>query len=336
MSAFTFRPAVRENVPLIVGVIGGTGSGKTFSALELATGLAGNRRFAVIDTEAGRAKHYADHFQFDHGDLAPPFRPQHYLDAIVAADKAGYPVVVVDSTSHVWAGDGGCLDWHEEELQRMAGDDWKKRDACNMAAWIKPKMEHKKMVQRLLQLRAHLILCFRAEPKVEMTKEDGKWKITPKVTKTGKDGWVPVCEKNLPFELTMSFLLLDEHPGVPHPIKLEKDHRAMVPLDQPLDRRFGAELAKWAAGATVSAPREAPEPARAGAASPMSAASPSSDADPFITPDEVATLETMCQDAGISLADLRAAAQVERLASMPKTDYQRAVKWINSPARKRA
>src|SRR5690349_22039333 len=99
--SFTFRKAVRENVGLLVGLAGASGSGKTYTAMRLATGIAGDKPFAVIDTEAGRAKHYADQFRFDHGDLAPPFRPDAYAEAIIAADKAGYPVIVVDSTSHV-------------------------------------------------------------------------------------------------------------------------------------------------------------------------------------------------------------------------------------------
>ena len=124
----TFRPAVRENVGLIIGLAGSSGSGKTYTAMRLAAGISGSKPFAVIDTEAGRAKHYADQFKFDHAELHPPFRPAAYAEAVMAADAAGYPVIVVDSVSHVWAGDGGVLDWQEEELTRMAGDDWKKRE----------------------------------------------------------------------------------------------------------------------------------------------------------------------------------------------------------------
>ena len=244
-----FKRAVRENVGLIIGVAGGTGSGKTYSAMRMASGIAGDKPFVVLDTEAGRAKHYADQFNFDHGDLKPPFRPDTYAEAIQAADKAGYPVIVVDSMSHVWAGDGGVLDWQEDELDRMAGDDWKKREAVKMAAWIKPKVSHKQMVQRLLQVRAHLILCFRAEEKIEMVRgDDGKMKIVPKQTVTGLDGWVPVCEKNLPFELTASFLLLATQPGIPKPIKLQQQHRALFPLDKPITEESGKMIAAWASG----------------------------------------------------------------------------------------
>ena len=246
--AFTFRPAVRENVPLLVGLSGGTGSGKTYTAMRLAHGIAVDTPFVVIDTEAGRAKHYADQFRFDHGDLKPPFRPDTYTDAIAAADAAHYPVIVVDSVSHEWAGEGGILDWEEAELDRMAGDDWKKREACRMASWIKPKMAHKQMVQRLLQIRAHLILCFRAEPKVEMVRENGKTVIVERKSLVGLNGWIPVTEKNLPFELTASFLLMAEHPGVPLPIKLQEQHKAIFPLDRPITEQAGVELAAWAKG----------------------------------------------------------------------------------------
>lgn len=263
--SFTFRPAVRESVGLLIGLAGSSGSGKTYSAMRLASGIAGEKRFAVIDTEAGRAKHYADAFAFDHGDLKPPFRPSAYAEAIEAADKAGYPVIVVDSASHEHAGEGGLLDFHEAELDRMAGDDWKKRESVKMAAWIKPKSEHKRFVSKLLQVRAHLILCFRAEEKIEMVRgENGRMEVRKKATTTGLDGWVPISEKNLPYELTASFLLLASAPGLPQPIKLQAQHRQFFPLDAPITEESGKKLAQWAAGGE-SAPTSAAQPAASAA-----------------------------------------------------------------------
>lgn len=252
--SFQFKPAIREQVGLLIGLAGGTGGGKTFSAMRLASGIAGAKPFAVIDTEAGRAKHYADQFKFDHGDLAAPFSPQAYAEAIFAADAAKYPCIVVDSMSHEWAGEGGVLEMHDAELDRMAGDDWKKREACKMAAWIRPKTDHKKMVQRLLQVRAHLILCFRAEEKIEMVKDEEtkKMVIVAKRSLTGINGWIPVCEKSLPFELTTSFLLTADAPGVPKPIKLQEQHRVMFPLEKPISEGSGKMVASWAAGSGIS------------------------------------------------------------------------------------
>ncbi|HAK63594.1 MAG TPA: hypothetical protein DCO82_10190 [Alphaproteobacteria bacterium] len=252
-----FKRATREGVGLLIGLAGGTGSGKTYSALRLATGLAGGKPFAVIDTENGRAKHYADAFRFDHANIHAPFRPETYLDAVRVADKAGYPVIVIDSMTHEWAGEGGVLDMHEAELNRMAGDNWQKREACKMAAWIKPKMAHKHMVSSLLQIRAHVIMCFRAEEKVEMKRDEkGKTQIVPKQSLTGLDGWLPVCEKNLPFELTLSLLFVARNPGVPLPIKLPDDLASGLSLNARIDEKYGAFLADWAKGGVPPAPLE--------------------------------------------------------------------------------
>jgi hypothetical protein len=259
---FQFRRAIRENVGLWINLVGGTGSGKTFTGFRLASGMSGGKPFAVLDTENRRALHYADQFKFDHAELRPPFRPSAYAEAVVAADKAGYAVIMIDSGSHVWAGDGGVLDWQEEELDRMAGTDWKKRESCKMAAWIKPKMAHKQMVQKLLQVKAHIIFCLRAEPKIEMVKgKDAKMEVQAKHSLTGLDGWIPVCEKNLPFEATSSFLLMAANPGIPLPIKLQNQHRAMFPLDKEITEESGRLIAAWATGAnqpSIAAPEKAP------------------------------------------------------------------------------
>lgn len=245
----TFRRAIRENIGLIIGLAGPSGGGKTYTAMRLAAGLSGGKPFAFIDTEAGRAKHYADTFTFDHADLSPPFKPSAYAEAIAAADDAKYPVIVVDSCSHEHAGEGGLLDWHETELDRMSQGDWKRRESCNMAAWIKPKMEHKQFVSRLLQVRAHLILCFRAEQKVEVVRgDDGKMKIEPKKIASGFSDWIPICEKNMLYELTASFLLTPDAPGVPKPIKLAGAVRPFVDLKKPLDESVGERLSSWAKG----------------------------------------------------------------------------------------
>jgi len=247
MTSYTFRPAQRQNVSLLIGLAGSSGSGKTYSAMRLAHGMAGDKPFAVIDTESGRASHYADQFRFDVAELRAPFSPQAYCDVIQAADAAGYSVVVVDSMSHEYAGDGGILDMQEDEFQRMGS-----RDSAKMASWIKPKMEHKRFMQKLLQVKAHLILCFRAEQKIEMVKnpETKRLEILPKHSLTGLDGWIPVTEKSVPFELTASFLLTADAPGIPKPIKLQEQHRALFPLDRPIDEAAGRRIAEWAAGGT--------------------------------------------------------------------------------------
>ena len=66
---------------------GAKGSGKTYSALRVATGLAKEcgSRIAFLDTENGRARYYADEFDFDYMQLEDPFTPEKYMEAIDAA-----------------------------------------------------------------------------------------------------------------------------------------------------------------------------------------------------------------------------------------------------------
>lgn len=266
-----FKPALRDSVPLLIGLAGSTGSGKTLSALKLARGIAGgdDTKIAFIDTESGRAKHYApapgespsaDKFGFSHGELSSPFTPEAYLEAIKDAEQAGYSVIVIDSFSHEWAGEGGVKDMHEQILSREAGNDAWKRDKLSIGAWKEPKHRHDRLVSRLTQVRCHLIICMRADEKLRMetVEENGKRKtviIQPKDLPPSKR-WVPICEKRFPYELLTSFLLTADRPGVPIPLKLQAQHREFFPADRPLSEEMGARLAEWARGGK---PRQEPD-----------------------------------------------------------------------------
>lgn len=322
----SFRPAVRSNVNLLIGLAGASGSGKTFTAMRLASGISGAKRFAVIDTENGRASHYADQFAFDVAELREPFTPERYAEAIQAADDAGYTVIVVDSASHEYAGAGGVLDMQEAEFERMGS-----REAAKVSSWIKPKSAHKRMMQSLLQTKAHLILCFRAEAKIDIVKEDGKTKIVPKQSLVGLNGWIPVTEKTVPFELTVSLLLTPDKPGVPHPIKLQEQHRKLFPLDRPITEESGKGIALWAAGGTdqpASTPAVVPgggsqEPARG------------SDED-LITDGQVADLHAMLTENDIPIARFILAAKVAKIADIKSSDFARSFDWIKAVIEKRS
>lgn len=307
---FHFAPAVREQVSLLIMMAGASGSGKTLSALKLARGLADgdDEAIAVIDTEAGRAKHYAvrpgekpsaDRFAFQHGDLKPPFTPEAYETAIKAADAAGFKVIMIDSGSHEWEGEGGLHDEHQEAVgaavdkQRKVAEEkgWRfdeaqAADRASVGAWKEPKRRHKRFVSRLLQCRAHLIICLRADEKmrIETVEDDrGRKKTVIVQAKDMPPGqrWVPICEKRLPYEMTLSFVLTPDKPGFPIPLKLQDQHRAAVPLDAPLSEQTGRDLAEWARGGQASPsavktaapahiPADGPQP-HAGAAVPTAA-----------------------------------------------------------------
>ena len=163
-------------------------------------------------------------------------------------------VIIIDSMSHEHTGDGGVLDLHDAELTRMAGDDYKKREACKFAAWIKPKKAHKRMMSQLLQKRTHLIFCLRAEPKMKMV-QNAKGKMEPVSI-----GFQPLCDSQFIYEMTLSMMLSTDAPGIGAPIKLQEQHRALIDLGKPLNRAVGECLATWSSGAAPSAPPAPPAP----------------------------------------------------------------------------
>jgi hypothetical protein len=240
-----FRPAKRTDSSLLILLAGGSGSGKTESAMRLATGLARGQKFVGLDTENGRMLHKADDYDFDYAALDAPFTPERYIEAVTAADEKGYPVIVLDSGSHEYDGIGGILDIQAQELERLGG-------GANVSAlsWNEPKKRDRRYRQTLITTHAHVVLCLRAEDKIEIIKKDGKTVIQPMRTIPGKsiDGWQPICEKRLPFEATISLLLMGDQPGIPKPIKLESRLQPLVPLDQQLDEKVGLALAEWASG----------------------------------------------------------------------------------------
>ena len=115
-----------------------------------------------------------------------------------------------------------------------------------------PKLRHRRLVSRLLQCRAHLVICLRADEKLKMEKVDGKMVIIQPKDLPVEERWVPIVEKRFPYELTTSLLLTPARPGVPIPIKLQAQHRAAVPLDRPLSEDTGRALAAWARGGAAS------------------------------------------------------------------------------------
>lgn len=269
---FTFKSAesFTERAGLFVSLTGGTNSGKSYSALRLARGIAGpNGKIAVLDTEGGRTLHLKDEFKFDANVMDPPFRPERFAEAAKAAEDAGYAALVIDSFSMEWVGIGGVLDWQAQEIQRMAGDDYRKQERMKMASWIKPKGAHKAMVYSLLQRRIPIIFSIRGEESVKPGANPGD-----KPTKLFKS----VTNSQFPYEVTVSFRLETERKGYldlsdPKSFKLEGSHEALFKHGDRISEEHGAALAAWAMGqrGTVAAraPARQADPDAAGAPDPV-------------------------------------------------------------------
>ena len=241
MTSFTFKPAATftERAGLFIALVGGTNSGKTFSALRLARGIAGPQgKIAVLDTEGGRTLHLKEQFSFDVSLFDPPFVPERFSQGAIDAEAAAYDALVIDSYSMEWVGLGGVLDWQAAEHKKMGGNDNTKG-----ASWIKPKMAHKAMVYSLLQRRIPIIFSIRGEETF----------VPPKTTI-----FKPVTNKAFPFEVTVSFRLESDRKGFidlsdPKAWKMEGAHEAIFRHGDRISEDHGAALAAWARGAPIQA-----------------------------------------------------------------------------------
>lgn len=189
MGILNIRKAVRAGSKVVIGIAGPSGSGKTYTALKLARGMVNSpEEIGFLDTENRRGSLYADILDgpFMIGDLFAPFSPSRYRRAIEEFQAAGVKVLVVDSASHEWEGDGGC-----EEIAATGG---------KMPNWKLAKSEHKKYMSGLLQCDMHIIVCIRAREKVDFKNPREPQSL----------GLQPICEKNFMFEMTASMMMWNE------------------------------------------------------------------------------------------------------------------------------
>ena len=239
--AFTFSRARRQKLKLRIALTGPSGSGKTYSALRLATGLTGGGpgKIAMIDTENRRGDYYADEFEYDTLNLEPPYTPERYVEAIHAAEAAGYEAVIVDSASHEWMGPGGILDIKD----KMPG-------ANDYTKWATLTPRHDAFIQALIGSTAHIIVCLRGKDQYVLeTNEKGKQ--APR-----KVGMGAQQREGLEYECTVAFLLDQSHIA-----NATKDNTRLFDGRWQLTEEDGRRLAAWADQG--DAPQPAPQAAEA-------------------------------------------------------------------------
>lgn len=188
MSALTFSPATKTQAKLRMALIGPAGSGKTMTALKIAKALAehAGKPIAFIDTEHGSASKYADLVPFDVLELAS-FHPERYIEAIAAAQGAGYGVLIIDSLSHAWMGKDGALQLVDQATKRQ-------KTANSYTAWGDVTPLHNALIEAMLSARMHIIVTMRSKMEYVQEKDaNGK-------TRVRKIGLQPVQRDGMEFE----------------------------------------------------------------------------------------------------------------------------------------
>jgi len=191
----------RHNVKLRLGISGASGFGKTYSALQLAHGMTNDwSKIAVIDTENSSASLYSNLGNFNVLNLFPPFTPERYREAIDICEKSNMDVIIIDSITHEWQGDGGCLYIHEQLGGRF--QDW---------TTVKPR--HQKFIDKILLSNCHIITTTRRKTDYSLDiGSNGKSKVV-------KHGTKEITSEGFEYELSVNFEIINEN----HLCKVSKD-----------------------------------------------------------------------------------------------------------------
>ena len=198
-----FRKAERKKAKLRLGITGPAGSGKTYSALLIAFGLGG--RIAMLDTENGSGDLYAHLGDYDVETLTAPYDVRRYLQIIHEAEQAKYDVLIIDSLSHAWAGEGGLLDLQSKVAAAS-------KSGNSYTAWRQVTPLHNKLVEAILASPCHIIATMRSKTEYLQTENERGYKEIRKV------GLAPVQREGMDYEFGTVFDL-----GTDHNVTVSKD-----------------------------------------------------------------------------------------------------------------
>lgn len=219
------QKATKKKVKLRIGMSGASGFGKTYSSLLMAYGITKDwNKIAVIDTENSSASLYSDLGEYNVIDLQPPYSPERYIEAIKTCESAGIEVIIVDSITHEWDGEGGCLEIHDKLGGRY--QDWGK---------ITPR--HRTFINAILHCNSHVITCVRRKQDYEMVKENGKLSVQ-------KAGTKEITREGFEYELTVNYEFVNDS----HFVKASKDRTSLF-INKPefvITSKTGEELMQWA------------------------------------------------------------------------------------------
>jgi len=147
----------------------------------------------------GSGELYADLAAYDVAPLEPPYTPARYIELIRAAERDGYDVLILDSLSHAWTGEGGVLDMHDKAAAAS-------QTSNRFTAWREVTPQHNALVDTLLGANLHLIGTMRTKTAYEVVEDDRGKKVPRKI------GLAPIQRDGMEYEFTTVIdLSIDGH-----------------------------------------------------------------------------------------------------------------------------
>lgn len=224
-----FKKATRKKAKLRLSIDGPSGSGKTHSALLIAAGLAGDsNNIFLIDSENDSASMEADKPGipgFQCVNIEAPYSPERYINLINAAVSEGAEVLIIDSLSHAWSGQGGILEMTDDLAAN--GNKW--------AAWRTTTPKHNALVSAILSAPCHVICTMRTKTSWEVVENDKGKKVPRKI------GLKPEQREGMEYEFTVVVDMSIDHVATASKDRTSLfDGEAFVP-----SRATGEKLIQW-------------------------------------------------------------------------------------------
>ena len=231
-----FEKVTRKKSKARIALEGPSGAGKTLSALFLAKGIVGGdwSKVALIDTEHERARFYAERAdlgigQFLYAAFYPPYTPERYKELVNSAAQAvgENGVVIVDSFSHAWAGEGGVLDIKSEIEKNNSNKN-------SFSAWNEAGKIQNNLVDTILSVPCHTIATLRTKMGYA-TEVNERGKVVPV-----KIGLEPVQRDNVEYEFDIVIQINQEHVA-----SASKDTTFLDDWSGIITPGLGEQLAQW-------------------------------------------------------------------------------------------
>lgn len=238
-----FQKAVRSAKKARIGLIGPSGSGKSYTGLRLCAGLAMGGKVAAVDTERGSLSLYSGRFAFDVDADLPDFSPKTLIAKIREAEAAGYAALLIDSLSHFWMGKGGELEMVDAAKQRSKSKD-------GFGAWREVSPVHNELVNAILTSSMHIVTTLRVKTEY-VVEQDERGRSHPK-----KVGLAPVQKEGMEYEFDLTGDL-DGATFVVTKTRLSEAGIGLGAVFKEPGEELGEKIARWLSDAP--APAAAPQ-----------------------------------------------------------------------------
>jgi len=191
-----FNKATKMKSSPKILLLGASGSGKTWNALEMAYGFTGNwEDVYVIDTESSASKYATKDKGFMVAELETN-TVKAFIDAIQAADGVGR-CIVIDSITHLWSGVNGLL-----SIQKQLEESPKYRKN-SVGTWTEINNMLSEFFHVMRRCRAAVIVTCRTKDKL-IRSESSKDFIKVSDAIMFREGY-------LDYEFDIAFLLEQDH-----------------------------------------------------------------------------------------------------------------------------